>query len=165
MIELLSAAILISLFGGIVLISRKLTQPAVTAPSPSKAIGSVSGHKLVKTYVSHNESGDPWIDGWRFKCSCGAKGPANNLVQATAYGTGGKLGTETSAIDKFKLHRDAYLDANGDDFAEHEDTTKLRKLEEEFAEWRKACYCKDTNDDLLLLKHRHLDNATPTTVV
>lgn len=131
---------------------------AVTAAPPVKAVSAptVSGHRLVKTYVSTNSDGDPWIRGWRFLCSCGVKGPAAGLEQQI-NGMGGKLGSESSAIDKFKLHRDRYLEVNGNDQGEHEDTAKLRELKAEFAEYVSKCFCKDTNDDLLLLKHRHLD--------
>lgn len=136
----------------------KKSKPAIAAPAKAVSAPTVAAHRLVKTYVSYQSSdGDPWIDGWRFLCSCGVKGPATGLVQQM-NGKGGKLGNESGAIDKFMMHRDKYLEANGSDEQEHEDTIKLRKLETEFAEWRKACFCKDTNDDLLVLKHRHLDN-------
>ena len=131
---------------------------AVSAAPVKKEISkpTVAAHRLVKTYVAHGVTKDEWIEGWRFLCSCGARGTAANTVQQV-NGKGGKLGTEASAVDKFMIHRDKFIQANGDDSMEHEDTAKLRKLEEEFAQWRKACYCKDTNDDLILLKHRHLD--------
>lgn len=141
-------------YGAVRLFGNKKTQNSIAAPAKASA------HRLVKTYIG---SGDSWIEGWRFLCSCGAKGCASNMEAAT-YSKNGKLGSEASAIAKFKIHRDAYIDANGDDDSEHEDTVKLRKLEEEFALWRKLCYCKDTNDDLLLLKHRHLDSKQITKV-
>lgn len=140
---------------------RKIGAPPVpvSPPVPQKAVSAptVSAHRLVNTYVATGSTKDEWVEGWRFLCSCGARGTAANTVQQV-NGKGGKLGTEASAIDKFILHRDKFLQANGDDATEHEDTAKLRKLEAEFAEWRNACFCKDTNDDLILLKHRHLDN-------
>lgn len=168
MIEILAAAMFSLLFGGIVVISRKLnklTQPAVTAPAPAKAVTTpkVAGHRLIKTYVARGNNGDHWIDGWRFLCSCGAKGASQGLKASTTT-TNGSMGSESGAVDKFRIHRDLYLSVNGTDDAEHRDTIALRKLETEFAEWRKACYCKDTNDDLILLKHRHLDSV-PTTKV
>lgn len=130
----------------------------VAAIKPSKSVN--TSHRLVKTYLATN---DDWVDGWRFLCSCGAKGTASNTKPAT-YSVRGSYGSEASAVEKFKAHRDNFLDANGGDEQDHEDTVALRKLEAEFAEWRKACYCMDTNDDLILLKHRHLDSKQITKV-
>jgi len=168
LIEVLSVAIYVTLFGGIVLISRKLNtlkQPAVTATAPAKAISAsqTSSHRLVKTYIARGANSDHWIDGWRFLCSCGAKGASTGLKAAT-YSEFGSMGTESGAVGKFKTHRDLYLEVNGSGDTEHEDTVKLKKLEAEFAEWRNACFCKDTNDDLILLKHRHLDSVPVTKV-
>jgi hypothetical protein len=165
LLEVLAIANLLCLLVGFPVLARKLKKPAVAEPPATKAVTGpkVTAHRLVKTYIARGADGDHWIDGWRFLCSCGAKGCADGLVQSKP-GIAGKMGNEISAIAKFKKHRDAYLDANGDDHVEHEDTVKLRKLEEEFAQWREACYCKDTNDDLILLKHRHLDSKQITKV-
>lgn len=143
---------------------RSKRQPALPqAPAPAPITARPQTHRLLRTYISRGEPDDPWIDGWRFRCSCGATGVSEGLVQAK-NGTGGMMGTEIGAIEKFKIHRDAYIDVNGAD-EEHPDTIKLQKLEAEFEQWRKACYCKDTNDDLLLLNHRHLDTEPTTTVL
>ena len=161
MLEVLAIINLLCLVVGFPVLARKLKKPVVAATPPAtNAISAPksSGHRLVKTYISRD---DQWIDGWRFQCSCGAKGASDGLKQAKT-GVSGTMGTEVGAVEKFKKHRDAYLDANGDDEQEHEDTAKLHKLEAEFAQWRKACYCKDTNDDLILLRHRHLDSAPIT---
>ncbi len=155
LINLIVTLSLMTGYGVVRVFGNKKPQQAIAAPKKKG-----TGHRLVKTYIG---SGDSWIEGWRFLCSCGAKGCASNMEAAT-YSRTGKLGSEASAIEKFKIHRDAFLAANGDDDEEHGDTAKLRKLEAEFAEWRKVCYCKDTNDDLLLLKHRHLDSLPTTTV-
>ena len=140
---------------------KKKKKPAIVAAPAPKPLALTSGHRLVRTYVSQT---DQWVAGWRFECSCGAKGTAANTVAKNPDGRGGKLGTESSAVDKFKIHRDNFISANGPDEQEHEDTVKLRKLEKEFEEWRTACFCKDTNDDLIVLKHRHLDSKPTTTV-
>jgi hypothetical protein len=156
LILLANLNIALAIAAGVRLFGKKKKAVAAT-PTPAKAIS--NQHRLVKTYISDT---DNWIKGWRFLCSCGARGCSSNLVQATAIKSG-SMGSEASAIEKFKVHRDNFIGVNGDE-QEHEDTAKLRKLEEEFALWRKLCYCKDTNDDLLLLKHRHLDSKPITEV-
>ena len=133
----------ILMLGGFGLIFKKVrpsTQAhnAIAAPTPEE-------HRLVKTWIQMDSMDT--LDGWRAKCSCGTVSHANGLVAATR-GNGGSLGSEQSAIEKFERHAANFRRANGD----HE-KIKYAKLQKEFDEYKKSCYCKDvTSIELVPLK-------------
>jgi hypothetical protein len=81
--------------------------------------------------------------GWWWKCSCGAEHPG--------AGTGSvSYGSEANALQTFKNHARLY-----DEFAVEQTNpleAELTKVKKDFAEYREKCYCKDANDDLLIMK-------------
>jgi len=102
-------------------------------------------HRLVRTWIVSTRDGR--IDaGWRWKCSCGVWGLASGAYSKAKGGgfTEYELGTEKQAISGFKDHATLYRDANSDHYKD-----KFTSLEADFAEYRKLCYCKETNDALI----------------
>lgn len=120
------------------------------AEAPKALEASKDEHRLVRTWIVATRDGR--IDaGWRWKCSCGVWGLASGAY-STAKGGGFteyELGTEKQAITGFKDHATLYREANSDIHKERAD-----KLEAEFAQYRKLCYCKDANDALMPWKDK-----------
>lgn len=130
-------------------IGRMLTGTK-TAAAPMELESPKDEHRLVRTWIVATRDGR--IDaGWRWKCSCGVWGLASGAY-STAKGGGFteyELGTEKQAITGFKDHATLYREANSDIHKERAD-----KLEAEFAQYRKLCYCKDANDALMPWKDK-----------
>lgn len=128
--------------------SQRRAAKAVTT-NPQKAIAEFNKkHQLVKTWDNrHWETSRDQL-GWWFHCSCGLKAPGSN-VGPRSYGT------ESGAIHQYKSHAKLHLDLNQSQPNPFEE--KYKELLKDFQEYQEKCFCKDTNDDLILLKHKHLD--------
>lgn len=100
-------------------------------------------HALVRTWIGEDPAGLS-VDGWRWKCSCGSEGVAGDATNRAS------LGTEDNAIQRYKSHAKNFTDANRNVWKE-----LYLKKEAEFAEYRNKCYCKETNNDLILMEHVH----------
>lgn len=114
----------------------------------SKAIEAApkDGHTLVRTWIVSTKDGNINA-GWRWRCSCGVWGlttDTQNRYNSKDSTTSYSLGTEKQAIIGFKEHARQYREANTDTYKE-----KFEKEQADFAEYRKLCYCKETNHDLL----------------
>lgn len=96
-------------------------------------------HSLVKTWLGNAGDSTGAIAGWRWKCSCGVIGSCSNATKTT-------LGTETNAVALFGIHRKLYKEANGNEWKDKHDALLAR-----FEDYKKKCYCKDSNNDLILL--------------
>lgn len=121
-----------------------------TAAAPMALEAPKDEHRLVRTWIVSTRDGR--IDaGWRWKCSCGVWGLASGAFSRSKGNgfTEYELGTEKQAISGFKDHATLYRDANSDFHKERAD-----KLEAEFAEYRRLCYCKDANDALIPWKDK-----------
>lgn len=130
-------------------IGRMLTGTKTSA-APKALEAPKDEHRLVRTWIVSTRDGR--IDaGWRWKCSCGVWGLASGAYSKAKGGgfTEYELGTEKQAISGFKDHATLYREANSDFHKERAD-----KLETEFAEYRKACYCKETNHELIPWKDK-----------
>ncbi|UDL16612.1 hypothetical protein SEA_ATUIN_218 [Arthrobacter phage Atuin] len=110
---------------------------AIEAPVVKTVVvnGSLGQHVLKRTWIGDEGLS---VKGWRWECSCGTIGASGNADGKTS------LGSEENAIDRFKAHAKGFREANKDLMQE-----KYNLLEKEFADYRKACYCKDANDDLI----------------
>ncbi len=123
------------------------SKPAEHQPKAIEA-ATKDGHTLVRTWIVSTKDGK--IDaGWRWKCSCGVWGLASGAYSRSKGNgfTEYELGTEKQAIAGFKDHATLYREVNTDFYK-----AKFEKVEAEFAEYRKLCYCKETNHDLLKWK-------------
>jgi hypothetical protein len=100
------------------------------------------GHTLVRTWMESDPT-DRAYAGWRWKCSCGVKGASTTCTKTS-------LGSESNAIEQFKIHAKGYHEANFD-----AQKGELDKVTADFKEYRQKCFCKDTNDDLRLLDYQH----------
>jgi hypothetical protein len=114
------------------------TVPAITSP--------VNPHRLVKIW--DNRSCDHNRQGWWFECSCGLKRQASDVTKIY-------LGSEKGAMDTYKSHAALYKGLAISEPAINPFEKKYNDEVAAFKEYRDKCFCKDTNDDLLLLKHRH----------
>lgn len=142
MLELLFICQTVFMVGAVIWIGGR-TRPA-KVPAPAIEPVATPGHTLTKTWMEAYPD-DKAYAGWRWKCSCGVRGAATNCSKSS-------LGSETNAIARFKEHAQGYREVNFD-----AQKTEYAKLEAEYKEYRGKCYCKDSNDDLILLNHRHLD--------
>lgn len=97
-------------------------------------------HRLIRTWIVSSQEGN-LPPGWRWKCSCAVWGIAEDVKRT---GNSYVLGSESRAIEGFKDHAKMYGAVNGDVYKQ-----KWEQTENEFAEYRKLCYCKETNDSLL----------------
>lgn len=133
-VGILSAVNLISLliYGTKILNVRK-SEPTL---APAQSSISTPDHYLKRTWIGSDPHGMTH-HGWRWECSCGVKG--------TGGADASKIGSEEIAINRFKMHAKLYREVNG------AGDTELDKLRKEFAEYKEKCYCKDTNDDLILM--------------
>jgi len=125
-------------------------------PVPTKGLEAAQkpktdGHSLVRTWIVSTKDGSVNA-GWRWRCACGVWGLAadtksryNVTDKTTAY----SLGTEKSAIEVFKEHALQYSEVNTDFYK-----AKFEKEQADFAEYRRLCYCKETNHDLLNWKDK-----------
>lgn len=142
MLEILFICQTVFMMGSVIWIGLR-TRPA-KQPLPSIEPAATPGHTLIKTWMESNPY-DSAYAGWRWKCSCGTQGAATNCNKTS-------LGSETNAIARFKEHAQGYQSVNFD-----AQKSEYAKLNAEYKEYREKCYCKDSNDDLILLTHRHLD--------
>ena len=105
-----------------------------------KELGLSTPHVLRKIYFKKSSYS---IDtGWVWLCTCGT----HKLITEAYDG-----GTEAKAIRGWKEHRDLHgqlsIEAGGNEFEK-----KYRALEAEFASFKESCYCKESNDDLIMLE-------------
>jgi hypothetical protein len=118
---------------------------ARTAPT---AIDPTPAHRMVRVWVNNNPAYYSQR-GWWYECSCGRVQPGQGVN--ARY-----MGSEGEAIKGFKAHAALYLTP-----IEAPVDNPFEKLYNDevaaFQEYVSKCFCKDTNDDLLVLKHRHLD--------
>lgn len=115
-------------------ISKK-EKPASIAIEPSS---STPGHTLARTWMEPDPSDSAWA-GWRWKCSCGTQGAATNCSKTS-------LGSEINAIDRYKDHSKAYASVNFD-----AQQTEIDRITEEYKSYHDKCFCKHTNEDLMVL--------------
>jgi len=117
----------------------RATQEAIEEKSMPLAL--VSGHTLIRVW--DNRDVDYEDQGFWFECSCGMKRPAD--------GTNSKeFGSETDAIRSFKIHVKLH-----EGLPSEEDNPWKIKYEEavdHLDKFRNACYCKDANNDIILLE-------------
>lgn len=130
-------------------IKRVLTGSPLPSSKVVEAPKRHDGHNLVRTWIVPTAEGKVNA-GWRWKCSCGVWGAATDISnrynpkdKTTSY----SLGTEKTAITGFKDHAKQYVEVNSDFYK-----AKFEKEQADFAEYRKLCYCKETNHDLLKWK-------------
>lgn len=147
--ELISPIITILGVWGLVWYSiqqNKILRQITPSEQPKALEYWVEDHRLVKTWMASSHENAPAAAAWAWKCSCGSRGVAGNVEQ------GKNLGSEANAIERFKQHAQGYRDANKGVINPLK--TKLDKVEADFAEYREKCYCKHTNDDLILLERK-----------
>lgn len=120
--------------------------PVAAAEKPKALEVWVEDHRLVRTWKATVQENRPGIAAWAWKCSCGVTGSAGDAKEFTS------LGSEANAIERFKSHAKGYREANKGVI--NPLATKLDKVEADFAEYRQKCYCKTTNDDLILLERK-----------
>jgi hypothetical protein len=136
---------------GMFLILFKLYKPVtvprqVSSASAKLSIESpaLSGHTLIRVWnrddVSHRKRG------WWYECSCGRQQPGSAVDEWTR-------GSEADALKTFKKHAGLYQEFTIE--AVNPLKVELEKERKTFAEYRKKCYCKETNDDLILMKGEH----------
>ena len=118
---------------------KKGTPPAITTTQVASNNGD---HVLAKTWMEPDPT-DRAYAGWRWKCKCGVQGVATNCKK-------GILGSEANAIERFKDHAEGYREANFD-----AQQAAYDNLAAEYKLYREKCYCKETNNDLIVLKHTH----------
>jgi hypothetical protein len=119
----------------------RTSRPVLPSPEKGALPSSISGHTLVRVWKKLDGEYDKL--GWWWECSCGAKHPGSE-VSSRYYGN------ESNALDTFKSHAKLYVE-----FAVEQSNPlekELNKVKEDYAEYREKCYCKDANDDLLLMK-------------
>lgn len=109
------------------------------------ALPAPDAHRLVKVW--DNRSCEYRRTGWWFECTCGMKKPTTDM-------TVGTYGTEAGAIRSFKNHADLHKGLQIEQANPFE--KKYNDEVEAFKEFRDKCFCKETNDDLIVLNHRHL---------
>jgi hypothetical protein len=123
---------------GKLFINPKQSQPQLTAPETQMALS--PSHTLVRVW--DNRSCEHDRQGWWFECSCGMK--------RSADGTNSKsYGSESKAITSYQVHAKLHTDISPE---KNEWKEKYEAVESEFAKYREACYCKNLNDDILILK-------------
>jgi hypothetical protein len=99
-------------------------------------------HRLIRTWiVSSRDMSIP--AGWRWKCACTVWGVAPDAVM------GQSLGSEEAAIEGWKKHAEAYLEANRNEYKE-----LFIQEQTDFADYRSKCYCKDANDELIQWRNK-----------
>lgn len=115
----------------------------VAPPEQSPVIAGVSSHthNLIKVWRREDVSHDS--KGWWFQCSCGQISPGTRVG-------GNSYGSEANAIETFKVHVSLY---KGLGLTQNNPAvTELNKVKKDYTEYRSKCYCKDANDDLILMK-------------
>lgn len=125
---------------GLLVLLAKVKMP-VAAPA-IQALPSPEGHLLVKTWTEAANGVRP--AGWRWKCSCGVTGSANNITNPSV-GKPGSLGSENNAIERFEAHAEGYKRVNGNEWKDRHDA-----LQAKFDEAQEKCYCKDIHTVKLL---------------
>jgi hypothetical protein len=131
MLNLISPALTFLIFILFIRQNKKMTPAeALTQHAPNE-------HRLVRTWIEEDNS--PAMPSWNWKCSCGVWGTAGDASKTS-------LGSENNVVDRFKDHAKGYREANSDIWKE-----KFDALRAVFGSYRQKCYCKETNDDLILL--------------
>lgn len=106
-------------------------------------------HSLMRTWIVATQEGSI-AAGWRWKCHCGVWGVASdtkNIYNPENSTVKRSIGTEKSAIDCFKEHASQYTEVNTDYYKD-----KFEQEQADFAEYRRLCYCKESNHDLFKWK-------------
>lgn len=120
----------------------RTTRPALPAlDKPISAAPALSGHTLIRVWKK--TEGEYGKRGWWYECSCGATHPGKG-VSSSSYGS------EANALETFKTHANLYVQ-----FAVEQANPlekELERVKEHYTQYRDKCYCKDANDDLLLMK-------------
>lgn len=117
------------------------SQPALSSGSSPLAITESipSSHSLVRVW--DNRSCDRERQGFWFECSCGMSRAADGTTDTS-------FGSEANAIKSFKSHALLHKDVGVSDVWQE----KYLALKEHFENYKEACYCRESNDDLILLE-------------
>jgi hypothetical protein len=112
---------------------------SIEAPPVKTVIvnGALGEHVLKRTWIGE---GHHAVKGWRWQCTCGTIGVAGNADRDKS------LGSEDNAINRFKAHAQGFREANKDIMQE-----RYNLLQKEFDDYISKCYCKDSNNDLIVL--------------
>ncbi len=93
-------------------------------------------HRLVRTWIEPDPGDGGW-PGWRWLCTCGTQGMGTTISQTS-------LGNEANTVKQFTNHAALFASVNEDGW-KHKYEQKAAELDA----YVQACYCKDTNDDLI----------------
>lgn len=110
----------------------RLPQPELTPPK---------AHRLVRTWIEPEPDDSGW-PGWRFLCTCGTQGMATNCAD-------GVFGSEQNVVKQFSDHAALYAAVDEDGWKHKHDL-----LRDQFAWYVKTCYCKDSNDELIVWRNK-----------
>lgn len=124
---------------------RKVLDRTSAAPSLEAP---VAAHRMVRVWI--NDKCAYHQKGWWYECSCGQKLPDSGV--STRY-----LGSEAGAINSYKAHAARHKGLAIMATTENPFEKKYTDEVAAYQEYVSKCFCKDTNDDLLVLKNRHLD--------
>lgn len=125
---------------GKVLIKPKTQQPAITASNPPEQLSLPAGHTLIRVW--DNRTCERERQGWWFECSCGQ-------IRASDSTNSKSFGSEERAVASYKSHAKLHVDI-GPSVNVYKDLYEKEKAR--FAEYKKLCYCKDANDDIILFE-------------
>lgn len=123
---------------GKVFLGPRKAQEAISAPHEHLPLA--SGHSLVRVW--DNRSCERERQGWWFECTCGMK-------RASDYTNDKSFGTESKAIESFKKHAQLHSTVGPHS---NEQQQRYDRLKDQFDRYREKCYCKGTNDDLILIE-------------
>lgn len=140
MLEFLLISNLVIGVSGFLVLITKLKRPASVPVVPALPVA--AEHLLIKTWTEAANGVRP--AGWRWKCSCGVMGSANNITNPTGSKPG-SLGSESNAIERFETHAEGYKRVNGNEWKDKHDALQAR-----FDEAQEKCYCKDIHTVKLL---------------
>lgn len=141
MIEIL---VLLNLLIGAGLLVKSFVKPkpqqvALETSSPPLSLTALPTHSLVRVW--DNRSCERERQGFWFECTCGMKRAADGTTDTS-------FGSEANAIKSFKNHALLHKDVVTNDVWQE----KYNELKAHFEKFKESCYCKESNDDLIMLE-------------